>query len=309
MSQLQCPKCGKPSRGVCAECFIRDHPIAVRQETFRDCGCGLGFFKGKWYEDRQELLMDLAKRTMVSPSGVNLRIIDVAAEPKAGRLQMLAHVQGSYSGSTFKTDVKWDIKPEQVKCDTCVKLGTGYYEAILQLRDGIELDLDEKQISSIEHTRGGWDYYMINMGYAQAKVVDLINKGFLVKQSSKLYGKKNGRDIFRFYYSIKRPHFSKGDFLEYEGKMLRVREVAKAVKLNDVTNGHPVGASMHKLEDAKVIAKSADARKATITEVRPDGMQILDEGGCDIFDVAVKADARQGDEVEYIRLKGKSYVL
>jgi nonsense-mediated mRNA decay protein 3 len=309
MSQLQCPKCGKPSRGVCAECFIRDHPIAVRQETFRDCGCGLGFFKGKWYEDRQELLMDLAKRSVMPPSGANLKIIGVAAEKRTGRLHIVAHVQGSYSGSVFKTDVKWDIKPEEVKCDTCVKLGTGYYEAILQLRDGIELDLDEKQISSVERTRGGLDYYIISMNYAQGRVVELINKGFLVKQSSKLYGKKNGKDVFRFYYSIKRPHFAKGDFLEYEGKLLRVREVAKAVKLNDVSNGKPVGASMHMLEDAKLIAKSKELRHATVTEIRPDGMQILDEAGSDIFDVTVKEGARQGDEVEYIRLQGKSYVL
>ncbi|MFH0863208.1 MAG: NMD3-related protein [Candidatus Altiarchaeota archaeon] len=309
MSSVPCPKCGKPARGVCAECHISGHPIAVKQENFRDCGCGLGFFKGRWYEDRQELLTELVKKSIRPQSGLQLKVLGVESEESAGRLHLTARVQGSYSGSIFKTDVCWDIRPEKVKCDSCVKLGSGYYEAILQLRDGIELDLDPKQISSLERTRGGHDFYMISMDYAQKQVSDLIAKGFLVKQSSKLYGKKNGRDMFRFYYSIKRPHFSRGDFLGYEGGFYQVRELGKMVKLTQITSGRHSSATVNRLEDAKVLAKEKDVREAIVTGLRPDGIQLMDSETGETHETPAKEGLKHGDKIPYIILSGKVYLL
>jgi nonsense-mediated mRNA decay protein 3 len=311
MADLQCPKCGKPSRGVCAECYLKTNPFSVKPETFRECECGLTFFKGRLYEDKDKEMMfrAVAAKSVKPPSGVTFKLLDVTAEYQRGDVVFDAKVQGAYSGNFFTRDVKWKIRPEKMKCDTCKKTGSGYYEAILQVRGDIDLILDEKKVASAESTRGGVDYYMMDMGYAQEKVQELINKGFLVKQSSKLFGKKNGKDVFRFYYSLKKPHFSVGDFIQYDGAVYRVREIAKMVKLTQLPSRKPTSAGMHRLEDSTVLAKSSSIKKALITEVRPDGMQLMDSEDCATYDVPPGEGLKQGDEVDYIRLGGKTYLL
>jgi NMD protein affecting ribosome stability and mRNA decay len=310
MSDLQCPKCGKPSTGVCTECYIKDHPIQVKLQNYKECmECSQTYFKGRWYEDRDEMMRELARRSIYPPSGTRATVLDVKWEQLSNRVEVEAKVQGNYGGSFYKQAVKWDLRPERVKCQTCVKLGSGYYEAVLQVRDGLEIDLDSRQVGNFESTRGGTDYYMISMDYAQKRVSELIAKGYLVKQSTKLHGKKNGKDLFRFYYSLKKPPFMEGDFLEYEGQIMRVREVGKMVKLNILPNLRPTSTTVNRLEDAKVLAKSKDVRKAIITEVRPDGMQIMDAQDCTTYYVPAKEGKGQGQEVDVIKIRDTVFVL
>jgi NMD protein affecting ribosome stability and mRNA decay len=309
MSDLLCPKCGKPSRGVCADCHVQANPVAVKLETFRECQCGLTFFKGKWYEDRQEMLQELARKSILTPSGCKLRILNVSSKVEVGKVFMNVDVEGSHAGSHFKRTVSWSLKPEKVKCDMCRKIGSGYYEAVLQARGDIPLDLDERQVAGIERTRGGLDYQIISSDYALKQVSNLISKGFLVVQSTILFGKKEGKDTFRFYYSIKRPPFSVGDFLEHNGSIYQVKELAKNVKLALIPSGKHTSATVNRLADADVLARSSDVRKALVTEVRPDGMQIMDSEDCTTFEMASAGSHNQGDEVEYIRIKGKTYLL
>lgn len=310
MSELLCPKCGRPSTGVCASCFIAEHPIAVKPETFRECECGLTFFKGKWYEDRQEMLGELVSKSIKPPSGVQARVSDFKSDVQGGMVRFDADIDITHARTRFAQNLKWEIRPGKIKCNTCTKQGSGYYEAILQVRDDtVELELDEKQVADVMRTRGGFDYYMISMDYARGKVSDLINRGYLVKQSTKLYGKKNGKDVFRFYYSIKKAAFGPGDFLQYDGMILRVREVGKNVKLTELPYDKPKGITMHRLEDAVVVAGQSDVRKAIITGVRPDGLQVMDADEGHTWEVPPKEGAKHGDEVEYVKIKGKIYIL
>jgi nonsense-mediated mRNA decay protein 3 len=310
MPDLLCPKCGKPSRGVCRECYIRDHPILVKPESYKTCTeCGQAIFKGRAYDDRDELLMDVAKKSVCPPAGIKAQVVGVKGEEGSGQVAMCANVQGVYDGSRFSQDVKWSLRPEKFKCVNCVKLGSGYYEAILQVRDDIDIDLDPKYVGSIERTRGGVDYYMISMEYARQKMSELVDRGFLVKTSSKLYGKKNGKDVFRMYYSLKRPKFSSGDFIEHEGQIYRIKEIGKSVRLIALPGEKHTSVTMHRLEDAKRVAKSSDARRGIVTEIRPDGMQLMDCQECSTYEVKLRAGVTQGQELEYVKIGGKIILL
>jgi NMD protein affecting ribosome stability and mRNA decay len=309
MADLQCPKCGKPSRGVCAECHVKANPLAVKLETFRECQCGLTFFKGKWHESRDEMLQELAKKSIVHPSGFKLRILDVRSKVEVGKVFMDVDVEGSHAGSFFKRTVSWSLKPEKVKCDLCSKIGSGYYEATLQVRSDLDLDLDERQVAGIERTRGGLDYQIISADYAQGKVSDLISKGFLIVQSTTLFGKKNGKDTFRFYYSIKRPPFAVGDFIEHKGAVVRVRELAKQVKLVHIPSGKHTSATVNQLQDEKVLARSSDVRTAMVTSISPRGMQVMDTVDCHTHELPLREGVTQGQLLEYVKIGGKLLLL
>jgi len=137
----------------------------------------------------------------------------------------------------------------------------------------------------------------------------MVQKGYLVKVSSKLFGKKDGKDTFRMYYSLKKPDFSCGDFIEYQGQLYRITEIGKDVKMVGLPGGKHTSTTMHRLEGVKVLARSKDARAAIVTAVRPDGMQIMDSEDCSTHDLPPREGAKHGDEVEYVRLHSRIILL
>jgi NMD protein affecting ribosome stability and mRNA decay len=310
MDGLRCPVCGKSSEGVCVSCYLRDHPIAVKKQPLRECGCGLLFFKGRWYDDRKAMFRDFAQGSMKPPAGVEARVKSVDVSSKAGRTVLDAVVEGSYGGAVFEETLHWDVKPERVRCDVCRKLGSGYYEAVLQVRgESPVLDLDERQIGKVERVRGGLDYYLISLDYARAKAAELADGGYIIKKSSKIHGVKNGKTVYRHYFSVKKPPFAAGYFIEHKGKPMRVVELGKTVKLADLETGKVKSASLHQLEDAKVLAQPRDVRKAMVTEVRPDGMQVMDEDGYETHQLPLKQGLTAGQGIEYVRIRKRMYVL
>lgn len=307
---MSCPKCGAPSAGVCPRCYIEDHPLAVNPLPFKECGCGIAFFKGRWYEDVDELYLDYAGKSIRAPQDVEVKVTDVKAARKSGSVILDVKVDGEYKDYRFKRTLKLTVKPKKSTCDTCRKLGSGYFEAVLQVRGKVKnLDLEDRQLAKVERVRGGFDYYLISLDYARAKVSELISRGHLVKDSSKLYGKHKGKPLYRHYYSIKKPAFDVGYFIEHKGKVMRVAELGKTVKLVDLSSGKLTSATLHKLEDAPVLANPSDVKKAFVTEVRPDGIQILDEGGCETHQVPLKKDIIAGQDVDYVRMNGRIYLL
>ncbi|MFH1055969.1 MAG: NMD3-related protein [Candidatus Altiarchaeota archaeon] len=310
MADLRCPVCGRPSCGLCAECYLKDHPIAVKPEPYKECGCGGVLFKGKWFTDKDEMIRQLAERSIRPPSGVRTRIEGVKSEEKAGKLTVQVDVVATCEKASSRQDISFDVWPERVTCDTCKKLSSGYYEAVLQVRDSdIDLNLDGDQVSNVEKVRGGFDYYLTSVNYAREKVTSLFNKGYFVKDSSKLFGRKGDKVLYRHYFSIKHPQFRKGDFIEHKGKLLQVRDVGRSVKLTDVESGKHESATLNQLEDAPVIAKSPEVKTAIITEVRPDGIQIMNSQDCSIHELPRRDGVEQGQEVKYIHVRGRRYLL
>jgi len=312
MADVPCPRCGRPSSGsgVCAACFVADNPIIVKGESFRECGCGLTFFKGRFYDEKEPMFMEFAVKSLVPPAGSRLTVTDVRWDYQGGFAKLDADVDIHYGMARFRHNVKWEVRPERMKCNSCTKLGSGYFEAILQVRDkDVDLGLDEKQVADVEATRGGYDIYLISMDYARERVSSLINRGYLVKQSTKLFGKRNGSDVFRFYYSIKAPDFVVGDFVEYEGILMRVRELGKNVKLIELPTMKNRTVSMHRMAHAVLKAKSSEVRKAIVTGVRPDGIQVMDAEEGRTWEVSPKDGLRHGDDVEYVKINHKIYLL
>ncbi|MBD3388426.1 MAG: hypothetical protein GF416_05090 [Candidatus Altiarchaeales archaeon] len=310
MTGLKCPVCGEPSTGVCASCYLREHPLSIRKQGYRLCGCGLKFFKGRWYDNEEEMFKDLVVRSLKAPPGAEVRVARVQHEHAKGKTKLVADVKVSYKGAKAKEVLEWSVVPEHVTCDTCRKLGTGYFEAVLQVRtDGLDLDLDYNKLMKAEKVKGGVDHYLTSLAYAREKVNDLIRDGYLVKESSKLYGKRDGKDVYRHYFSIKSPHFGVGDFLEYGSRLVRVLELGKTVKTLDLSSGKVKSATMNKLLDSKVLATSDGVRRAIVTEVRPDGVQIMDLEDYENHDVKATDGVSQGSEVSYVVLKKKIFLI
>lgn len=310
MAELRCPRCGKASKGVCRACYLTGHPFTVDKKKYRLCGCGLAFFKGRWYDDPERLHQEVAKRSVRPPSGVKVKGMRVRHKSESGQSVYVAEVTATYKGKDFRETVSWEVRPETVKCEACRRQGSGYFEAVLQVREkGYEPDLDELMVAKAEAVRGGADYYLTSLDYARETVRNLMDAGFLVKESSKLYGQRDGRDVYRHWFSIKRPPYTAGDFIMAKGHPARVVELARTLKLFDLDTGKVKSGSLNQYADAKVIAKGSDVKRAQVTEVRPDGIQVMDSQDYDTHNLPLKKGLTQGQEVEYVRIAGKMYLL
>ncbi len=310
MADLPCPSCGRPSGGVCPECYVKKHPFRVKPDSYRVCECGLMFFKGKWYDDRMKLFHDVAEKSIHPPEGVRVRRLRVRAEEKAGSMLFDVEVKASYKRVPFEDRLHWEVRPERTVCEECRRLGSGYYEAVMQVRDmGLRPEWDRRKLAKLEKVRGGYDAYLTSLEYARTMVSDFISRGYLVKESSKLFGKRNGRDVYRHYFSVKHPSFGEGDFIRFKGRPFRVSELGRTVKLLDIESGKVKSASLHQLEDSEVLAGASGVRSALVTEIRPDGMQLLDQKSFETRQAPLKEGLSQGDEVEYLLLDGRVYVL
>ncbi|MCX6815518.1 MAG: NMD3-related protein [Candidatus Aenigmarchaeota archaeon] len=95
-------------------------------------------------------------------------------------------------------------------CENCIKLSGGYYEACIQVRGDkkerilkkIQKFVRSDEITNIIHLKEGVDVRLTNKKSA-ASIVGELRRGFDVKESYKLVGKKKGKELYRNFYAIR----------------------------------------------------------------------------------------------------------
>ncbi len=112
---------------------------------------------------------------------------------------------------TPKGIVNFEIKLEKVICLHCLKLASGYYESVMQLRGFSESEI-EKILSKIKepfftkHIKRGVDIYFLRKPVAEkiARKVKKMFKNIEVKKSFELVTVKNGQRVYRNYVSVRK---------------------------------------------------------------------------------------------------------
>ena len=96
------------------------------------------------------------------------------------------------------------------KCPECIKILGNYHEAIIQLRgDDVEKLADKvaKLVKGLdlktEQKKEGYNLYVVRKGDARKVAVTLRKKGYEVKESYKLVGKKDGKHLWKDFYAIR----------------------------------------------------------------------------------------------------------
>lgn len=274
-----CPKCGKESRGVCISCLLKEKPIQIKPMKIALCICGRYRYQQLWGRNINESIDKIVKKSIIAPE--NLRIKDIKTKPTFGenKISLQIELTLEYAGVEAKHVFSSYIKVEKAVCPDCTKIKSTYYEAILQIRTKKpkpEVFIDPRYVSNVEEVKGGFDIYLTSTPYARRLKGDFKKRGYSVKESAKLYGRKDGRDLLRISISVKEPPFEVGDFINLEGKILYVCSTGKRVRCRDISSGQEITFDSHKLQDAEIVAKSSEAAEGVITMVSPNEIQVLD---------------------------------
>jgi len=143
-------------------------------------------------------------------------------------------------------------------CEQCSRIAGGYYAAIVQLRAEWRVPTDTELavadeiadsrsslgeadfVSKVERLRAGLDLYVSSIDCGRKISSRIVEKlGGSVSESSKLYGRKDGRNIYRVSFSVRLPGFKPGEVIKIKDKVISVVKVieGKGVEGTDTRTG------------------------------------------------------------------------
>ncbi len=226
-----CPKCGKRTdflfNKVCKDCFLKENELfSVNEPDFTICKkCKKILFRGSWSFYNEELIAhDVASKIKVHKELLKPKIL--VELKKTDLLDFVAEitVSGFIKDALLEQKNSFSFEIKDTLCDSCMKLGANYREAIIQLRaennDEAKamLEIAKSQLkkeyskdslsglSKLVEIKNGFDLW-VGSKKAAAKVSRYLSKLYKTKiiASSKLIGEdENGKRKYRFTFCIKK---------------------------------------------------------------------------------------------------------
>lgn len=231
--------------------------------------------------------------------------------------------KGKFNGIPIEGRKKIEIRLKNSLCDTCSKIRGGYFEAVIQVRgekhlkereiekadDIIYKKSGEKRTSFVtkrEEKHGGVDYY-IGDKHSAADIAKLLRELFHAEMtvSPSLVGMKEGKEVCRVIYSIRIPAYSKGSYVEIDGSVYKIEDIAKKVRLLDLTTGRE--RHVYKKDMKKVMLVDAEEREAVVLSAKGKELHIMDPETFETIIILAPWEITEG-VVKTIKWKEKIYV-
>ncbi|RLI91875.1 MAG: hypothetical protein DRO89_03160 [Candidatus Altiarchaeales archaeon] len=310
---MLCPRCGRKSYGLCIDCFLEENPVKLRDIKLSLCTCGNYLYRGRWSRKITDSIERIVEKNLIVPSEIRLKGMRVLPRFRGSRIDLEIWVSGLYGGREFRKKFDTSIEIERRECPECSKLSSDYYEAVIQFRTKkpvTDLDLNPRFISKIKRVRGGFDLYVISSGYARQLRRRFDDLGFQIRESSKLVGKKNGKNVYRISISIEEPDFEEGDFLRYGGDIIQVLRRGKRSICRNIVNKKRKTIPISNLRGYKPIAKRSDLREGVVTMVSPGGVQVLDLKDNKTYELKNETlGLEPGQEIDILKIGKGIYIL
>ncbi len=222
MISMYCIICGKEEEkdlyeGMCISCYMKKHdilsiPEKINHETCRYCN-SVKIGK-KWVEKIN--LEDYIKNFVVLLPGYRLASLEVeigAGDEHQYACGVKADIELPDGNQiTLKRDTI--IRKIHGVCVQCSRYQGGYYEAIMQIRNFNEQELDritkksaDYRVTDNKMVKGGIDLYMMD-GREATRFASDLKKMYRVesKISRKIFGVKNGRTVYRITILLRAIH-------------------------------------------------------------------------------------------------------
>lgn len=261
-----CVECGAEGpvyEGLCAKCFPKKHPVVTPIEILdidRCTSCGSFRLRSGWSKmDRDLALPQLLREAMPAlPPYERVGFTQVAREEDANNLALTVKAVGRFQDLAPVQSFHLRVRIKPSLCDPCQRQRGRYYEGILQVR-GDDRELANREVravqtfvgarvdrsgdadafvSRIEEVHGGIDFYVSTNSLAKGLARDLAAAfGGTVSASPKLYGQRQGKEVYRVTALVRLPAFRKGDVVRHKGALAEVTSVRPFVVLRDLATG------------------------------------------------------------------------
>src|SRR3989344_2490407 len=315
-----CPKCGKKGiKGTfCGSCSKEMGSFG--HDAFKDIKvtmctqCHSIFHKGYWRKSKniKESIIKVVKEILKQNASI---LIKPLIEP------------GFIINPGQKKDIEIEINEEYVipatiegtYCNGCSKIGTKYFEGVLQLRkyNDDTIDFVRKQLWLLESKKThvtkiidipekkSADLYFTS----QTSLRDVAQKlqkrfGGTIKLSNRLFGSDSmtSKMLYRVNALYEPFGFACGDVIAFEGKLMKVTQLGKLPSSINLVSGKKE--KFHPPKEYKIIPKEEVAVCKThphIEVMDPKTFEMLKLEGGDGFQVNQK--------IKIVKFKGKAYLV
>jgi len=329
---MKCAICGRESqKSICSKCYVERNEVIWIDSTINLTQCPrCGFFKlDRWrdvnYEKalEEELRSSLCIHSELKVTGIEISKDSFETDSPLLR-SMTVNVSGVLWGEKVKQSRTFTVRILKELCTKCSRKAGGYYESIVQVRaedrsigeDELktaeevvkavifrEKENEKAFISKVVERREGIDYYIgdRNVGRKISKRI-VEELGGVIKESKRISGRKDGRDIYRFTYSIRLPAYRRGDIVEKDGKLAVVTnpKLDKGISLE-------TGEGMS-LKKGRVVARKKDIAKSVVVDT-DSVVEILHPVTQKVVTARTPVRLKPGDEVYVFEHKGRIHVI
>jgi len=265
-----CTKCGKKEvylDNLCKKCYLNKNPLLISFKPVKILVCFFCrkyFSKGKWtgFRKLEEVVKDIVQKRLVFNDDVRInsfKIKPLIPKYREGpnvkiNIETEITVFGTYPGkkTVVKEEYVLPVKVIFILCPRCSRHKGGYFEGILQLRDVDEEVVDYAVDGAMKQNqrgifitkklkvRNGFDIYLTKRGYIHELARELLNKfGGETKASKKLFSrdKQRSRDIYRINVLFRQSKFRKGDILNIDGELFKVKKIDRNLTVINIKTG------------------------------------------------------------------------
>ncbi len=294
-----CVECGAEGpvyESLCARCFRKKHPVVAPPEVIdlaRCTSCGSFRLRSGWSKVDRELALPQVLRESIPALAPYARVsfTHVARDEDANNLALTVKALGRFEDLEAVQDFRLRVRIKPSLCDACQKQRSRYYEGILQVRgDNRELTPQEVRavrtfvgarvdrtgdadafVSRVEEVHGGLDFYLGTNALGKVLARELSDAfGGTVTSSPKLFGQKEGREVYRVTSLVRLGAFRVGDVVRHKSSLAEVTSVRPFVVLRDLVTGESRRFKPKDVRSAKrVDAERFEARIARLDSGPP----------------------------------------
>ena len=295
---VECGREGPTVDGQCASCFATRHPLVEPRphvDVPRCQACGAFLVAGAWIRGDLDRLIPRILEEKVPPRAPFRRAdhAHVAHREDDSNLLLTVTASGRHGDVEVSQAFRTRLRLKPSLCDVCAKQRSRYFEGIVQVRaEGRELTPKEIRavrtfvgaradraressrdfVSRTEEIHGGLDFYVSTNAFAKELARDLASTyGGSVTTTSKLFGQRDGREVFRVTSLVRLSAFQVGDVVRHKRAVFEVLRIAGFVTIRDLASGE---ARRFKARDLRG-ARRVEAERFEATLERSESGEII----------------------------------
>lgn len=321
---VECGKEGELYQGLCVDCYMAKNvfitiPKHIDVEICANCGArkkGKGWvFGGE--NPIEESIIENAKRHK-NVTDFDIHITPTFEDESNVSVRVITHA--IVHDLKAKEEHETKIRIKRVVCDECSKQHGGYWEAKVQLRGSkrglsqedlekamelVDLTVSVRErkdkgafITKIEEIHNGLDFYLGSKSLGKAIAKKLANEfGGELKESHKLVGRKDGKDVYRTTYAVRALDYRAGDFVQLDGKVLRALSLSSSqVLLRDLGTAENIYLKFEELKEAKLLGGDEIIKEMVVVSRSDKEIQLLDPDTLKTVDVLLPKGFEVGGE-------------
>ncbi|MFH1774321.1 MAG: NMD3-related protein [Methanobacteriota archaeon] len=322
----------------CKDCFLREKELVKLPESLevKLCKNCLSYFKkNRWSYvsgDLEEVLQEASfsaienSMKLVKDASAKISLQDIKKSSETVYLVSCSvKVEGEIFGAEYRSEKNVEVRARLELCDNCSRQIGGYYESILQIRSEDALGRAERKeiqalvdrsisflaqkdrkafLSDFKTMKEGMDFHVGSTKVAR-KLAEILREKFggEISESPKLFGKnEHGKDLYRVTIALRLPRLKEGDIIEFETQPLQLLGFAKEKAIAfDLQSRKRLAIPIKNLKRAKILGRRKDVVRATVSEVIPGRVQVIELRDYKTLYFKTNIPLRVKDEVEIFR--------